>query len=165
MKELKDLSNPKPLYHNQNYFLITKSIWKRLWQQLQLNKFLIPGYNYFSMLQSFINRYFEVDKKYLEYFTIPLFRYLWAMAESNIHWSEMSEDTYANDWLFSWWLSLRFSIKNAIKNEWEGTCDVGFSGVHCAVGVGGGEGKITKTPLILLMSAIFFFFARNQYLT
>ena len=39
-------------------------------------KKLIPGYNYFSMLQKFINRHFEVGKKCFEFFTIALCRYL-----------------------------------------------------------------------------------------
>lgn len=39
--------------------------------ETQAKKLLIPGYNYFSVLQNFINKHSEVEEKYLDFLRSP----------------------------------------------------------------------------------------------
>lgn len=53
-----------PFFNNEEYF-------KTFIQELQLKKIFNPGFNYFSVLQNFINKHFEDKEKYLKFLKSP----------------------------------------------------------------------------------------------
>ena len=64
MKSQTSLAKSELFFNNEEYL-------KTFIIATPAKKLLIPGYNYFSMLQNFINRHFEVGEKHLAFLQFP----------------------------------------------------------------------------------------------